>query len=98
MTAALLLVQHVDVGLEVGVRGDGSRLAQHLPALDLLAELAALSPFALCEGGIAAPVAVRTAFASGASAVVVGTAITNIDWLVRAFAQAARGEDSTSCT
>jgi len=69
-----------------------------LPALDLLAELAALTPFALCEGGVAAPAMVRTAFASGASAVVVGTAITNIDRLVRAFAQAARGEDSASFT
>jgi N-acylglucosamine-6-phosphate 2-epimerase len=69
-----------------------------LPALDLLSELAALTPFALCEGGVAAPAMVPAAFASGASAVVVGTAITNIDSLVRAFVQAARGEDPTSFT
>jgi N-acylglucosamine-6-phosphate 2-epimerase len=71
---------------------------RELPAFDLLAELAALAPFALCEGGVAAPAMVRAAFASGASAVVVGTAITNIDWLVRAFAQAARGDESASFT
>src|SRR5262249_33074828 len=31
--AAFILRQHVDVGLELGVRGDGTRLGQHLPAL-----------------------------------------------------------------
>ena len=36
MAAALLLVQHVDVGLEVGVRGDRAGLAEHLAPLDLL--------------------------------------------------------------
>jgi N-acylglucosamine-6-phosphate 2-epimerase len=59
-----------------------------LPALDLLAQLAVLSPFAVCEGGVAAPAHVREAFSAGAAAVVVGTAITNVDSLVRRFVQA----------
>src|SRR5690348_11346030 len=37
VTAALLLLEDVDLGLEVRVRGDGPRLAQHLAALDVLA-------------------------------------------------------------
>src|SRR3954467_3209816 len=37
VAAALLLLQHVHLGLELRVRGDRPRLAQHLPALDLLA-------------------------------------------------------------
>ena len=57
-----------------------------LPALALVRELAELEAFVICEGGIRAPEAVAQAFAAGADAVVVGTAITNIDWLVREFA------------
>src|SRR3954454_16076764 len=37
VTAALLLLEDVDLGLELGVRGDRARLAEHLAALDLLA-------------------------------------------------------------
>ena len=37
MAAALLLGQHVHLGLELGVRLDRARLGQHLAALDLLA-------------------------------------------------------------
>src|SRR4051794_26430562 len=37
VAAALLLLQDVDLGLELGVRGDRLRLAQHLAALDVLA-------------------------------------------------------------
>jgi hypothetical protein len=37
VTAALLLLEHVDLGLELRVRRDRARLAEHLPALDLLA-------------------------------------------------------------
>src|SRR3712207_6874937 len=33
VAAALLLLEHVHLGLEVRVRGDRSGLAQHLPAL-----------------------------------------------------------------
>src|ERR1700739_3198575 len=36
VTSALLLLEDVDLGLELGVRGDRSGLAQHLPALDVL--------------------------------------------------------------
>jgi len=60
-----------------------------LPALDLLASIAARHPFAICEGGVAQPRHLSAAFAAGASAVVVGTAITNVDALVRGFAAAA---------
>ncbi len=61
-----------------------------LPALDLLAELARMHPFAICEGGIGHLDDVRAAFARGAAAVVVGTAITNVDARVRHFAAGAR--------
>jgi N-acylglucosamine-6-phosphate 2-epimerase len=60
-----------------------------LPALDLVAAIAARHAFAVCEGGVGSPSAVEAAFGAGASAVVVGTAITNIDVLVRRFAAAA---------
>ena len=59
-----------------------------LPALDLVAQFARAHPFAICEGGISDPLIARKAFAAGASAIVVGTAITNVDALVRAFAAA----------
>jgi len=60
-----------------------------LPALGLVAGFAALGAFAVCEGGIVEPAGVRAALDAGAAAVVVGTAITNVDWLVRKFAGAA---------
>jgi N-acylglucosamine-6-phosphate 2-epimerase len=60
-----------------------------LPALGLLRELAAMGRFAVCEGGVSRPSQVREALDAGAGAVVVGTAITNIDWLVREFAGSA---------
>jgi N-acylglucosamine-6-phosphate 2-epimerase len=66
-----------------------------LPALELTATLATLHPFAVCEGGVATPADARAAFAAGAAAVVVGTAITNVDELVRRFAAAAPRETST---
>jgi len=59
---------------------------QELPALRLVAEFANLGTFVIAEGGIARPQGVADAFAAGADAVVVGTAITNTDWLVREFA------------
>lgn len=61
-----------------------------LPALDLLAAIAAEHPFPICEGGIASPEDARKAFAGGAAAIVVGTAITNIDALVRRYVQTTR--------
>ena len=61
---------------------------QALPALHLVRELASLRCFNLCEGGVRAPADVRAAFDAGADAVCVGSAITNVDWLVREFAGA----------
>lgn len=60
-----------------------------LPAIALLPRARASGAFVIAEGGLATPDDVRRAFAAGADAVVVGTAISNIDALVRAFAQAA---------
>ncbi|HEY1869328.1 MAG TPA: N-acetylmannosamine-6-phosphate 2-epimerase [Candidatus Cybelea sp.] len=60
-----------------------------LPALDLVRELAALASFTVCEGGIRSPAELRAALDAGADAVCVGSAITNVDWLVREFAGAA---------
>jgi N-acylglucosamine-6-phosphate 2-epimerase len=60
-----------------------------LPALALLRACAASGLFAICEGGVASPEDVRAAFAAGANAVVAGTALTNVDVLVRRFAAAA---------
>jgi len=60
-----------------------------LPALDLVAELASGEGFTICEGGIRSPQQVRAALDAGADGVVVGTAITNVDWLVREFAGSA---------
>lgn len=62
-----------------------------LPALDLVRVCAASGAFAICEGGVGSPDDVRNAFAAGAGAVVVGTAITNVDALVRRFGAAAPG-------
>ena len=56
-----------------------------LPALSLAAAAKATGYFTIVEGGIAAGDQVIAAFAAGADAVVVGTAITNIDARVRAF-------------
>jgi N-acylglucosamine-6-phosphate 2-epimerase len=60
-----------------------------LPALDLVAEFAARARFTVCEGGVRSPAELRAALDAGADAVCVGSAITNVDWLVREFAGAA---------
>jgi N-acylglucosamine-6-phosphate 2-epimerase len=60
-----------------------------LPALALVRELASLADdgvFVVCEGGVHHPSQLDEALAAGADAVVVGTAITNVDWLVGEFA------------
>jgi putative N-acetylmannosamine-6-phosphate epimerase len=57
-----------------------------LPALDVLREAVATGAFAILEGGVADPHLVNAGFAGGASAVVVGTALTNLDARIRAFA------------
>jgi len=61
-----------------------------LPALDLVRALAQLGCFVICEGGIHTPQAGAQALAAGADAIVIGTAITNTEWLVRRYAQALR--------
>ena len=60
-----------------------------LPALDLVRAMRGCGAFVVCEGGVASPADVGRAFDVGADAVVVGTAITNVDVLVRRFANAA---------
>jgi N-acylglucosamine-6-phosphate 2-epimerase len=61
-----------------------------LPALDLVSAMKALDAFTVCEGRIGTPSEAAAARACGADAIVVGTAITNIDLLVRRFVEAAR--------
>ncbi len=59
-----------------------------LPALELTRAFAQLGRFVICEGGIHEPEAAAQALAAGADAVVVGTAITNTEWLVRQYCAA----------
>ena len=59
-----------------------------LPALDVLAAAVATGAFAILEGGVAEPAQVHAGFVAGAAAVVVGTALTNIDARIRTFAAA----------
>lgn len=60
-----------------------------LPALALLERLATrLTVPIICEGGVASPEHLRQAFACGAYAVVVGTAITGVGQLVQSFVAA----------
>jgi N-acylglucosamine-6-phosphate 2-epimerase len=59
-----------------------------LPALDLVRAFAELEVFAICEGGIHTPAQGAAALNAGADAVVVGTAITNVEWLTREYAAA----------
>ena len=67
---------------------------QHLspPGFLLLTQLVEhLNIPAICEGGISSPQMARHALDLGAYAVVVGTAITGIDYQVKAYQQAVRG-------
>ena len=59
-----------------------------LPALDLVRAFAQLDCFVICEGGIHDPQAGAQALQAGADAIVVGTAITNTEWLVSRYAAA----------
>lgn len=61
-----------------------------LPALDLVREFRAMAGFVICEGGIHTPLGGRAALDAGADAIVVGTAITAVDWLVEQFCAALR--------
>jgi N-acylglucosamine-6-phosphate 2-epimerase len=56
-----------------------------LPALDLVRAMREVDRFTICEGGVGSPHDVTAAFAAGADAVAVGTAITNVDALVQQF-------------
>jgi N-acylglucosamine-6-phosphate 2-epimerase len=56
-----------------------------LPALDVVAAFSQLDAFVVCEGGIHNPENAAKALAAGADAVVVGTAITNTEWLVQRY-------------
>ncbi len=58
---------------------------QSLPAFDLVRAFAELDTFVICEGGIHQPADARRALEAGAHAVVVGTAITNTEWLVEQY-------------
>lgn len=59
-----------------------------LPAFDLVSAMKPLGKFTVCEGGIASPELAGRAFAAGADAIVVGTALTDLDAAVRRFAAA----------
>jgi N-acylglucosamine-6-phosphate 2-epimerase len=66
---------------------------QHLqpPGFDLLSQIVEqLDLPTICEGGIASPQMAQQALQLGADAVVVGTAITGIDWQVQAYQKAMR--------
>jgi N-acylglucosamine-6-phosphate 2-epimerase len=65
-----------------------------LPALELVRALAATGAFAIAEGGIGTPSDVRAAFTAGAAAVVVGTAITNVDARVRLFVRETKANEA----
>ncbi len=55
------------------------------PGWELLTQMVQLDIPAICEGGISSPQMARQAIDLGAYAVVVGTAITGIDYLVRGY-------------
>lgn len=61
-----------------------------LPAFELVAQFAELDAFCVCEGGVHTPEMAARSLAAGAQAVVVGSAISDTDWLVRQFAAALR--------
>lgn len=56
-----------------------------LPALEVIRAFAQLDCFVICEGGIHSPESGAAALRSGADAIVVGTAITNTEWLVQQY-------------
>lgn len=58
---------------------------QVLPAFALVSSFAELDGFVICEGGIHSPVVAAAALQAGADAIVVGTAITNTEWLVKEY-------------
>ena len=61
-----------------------------LPALPLVAQWKGGGAFVVCEGGVHSPAQAAAAAHAGADAVVVGTAITNLQWVTNQFASALR--------
>jgi len=61
-----------------------------LPALELVREFRELDAFVIAEGGIHSPAQGAAALDAGAGAVVVGTAVTNVEWLTQQFTMALR--------
>jgi N-acylglucosamine-6-phosphate 2-epimerase len=68
---------------------------RELPAFDVVQACAALRTFTILEGGVADPLHAQAGLAAGADAVVVGTAISNLDALVRRFATEVRARNRT---
>jgi N-acylglucosamine-6-phosphate 2-epimerase len=66
-----------------------------LPALELVRQFRELDAFVIAEGGIHSPVQGAAALAAGAGAVVVGTAITNVEWLTGEYARALQRSSRT---
>ncbi|MUL36461.1 N-acetylmannosamine-6-phosphate 2-epimerase [Gloeocapsopsis dulcis] len=67
-----------------GYTGETAHLSP--PGFELLTQMVEKLPVpAICEGGISSPQIARQALNLGAYAVVVGTAITGIDYLVKAY-------------
>ncbi|HZO91467.1 MAG TPA: N-acetylmannosamine-6-phosphate 2-epimerase [Chthonomonadaceae bacterium] len=65
------------------------------PDLELVGQLAqAVSVPVICEGRVHSPEQARAALEAGALAVVVGTAITAIDWVTRRYMEAMRTGES----
>lgn len=61
------------------------------PGFQLLSEIVKqLAVPTICEGGVTSPAMAQQALQLGAYAVVVGTAITGIDWQVKAYGEAMR--------
>jgi N-acylglucosamine-6-phosphate 2-epimerase len=81
------------VGTTLAGYTDATR-GRPLPALDLVAAVASDLPGVVLEGGVREPAQVRAAFAVGADVVVVGTALTNLDAAIRAFAAGVRDSDA----
>jgi putative N-acetylmannosamine-6-phosphate epimerase len=66
-----------------------------LPALDVVQQSVDTGAFIILEGGVASPSQARSGLAAGASAIVVGTALSNLDALVRRFSTEVRAENSS---
>jgi N-acylglucosamine-6-phosphate 2-epimerase len=86
-------IEAADAAIKAGADIVGTTLfgytgaTKHLspPGWELLKQMVKLDIPAICEGGISSPEMARQALDLGAYAVVVGTAITGIDYLVKAY-------------